>query len=263
MNEPDLPGYAYGDSELAAARLGLVAQVFDPTSRAFLERAAGGPVELAVDLGCGPGYTTRLMADVLRPERTVGLDRSGPFVERARSGAPAGVEFVRHDVREVPFPVGSADLIYSRLLLSHLPDRPEVLARWATQLAPGGRVLLDELEDVETEDPWFLAYVKLASARVAWGGGRLLVGPELEAAPDPEGLTREASDVVTFSPARGRAASIFRMNMDVLIHDPLVREAHSDEELGELRGALGRIEGADAHVPSTWHLRQMVFRRTA
>ncbi|HXQ57593.1 MAG TPA: osmotically inducible protein OsmC, partial [Actinomycetes bacterium] len=77
-------GYAFGDSALAARRLGLLAQVFEPTSRSFLTDAAAHPVgpppELAVDLGCGPGHTTRLLVSVLGPRRTLGLDQSAFFV---------------------------------------------------------------------------------------------------------------------------------------------------------------------------------------
>jgi hypothetical protein len=61
-------GYAFGDSTPAARRLALLAEVFEPTSRAFLDHVGtrlAGPPGLAVDLGCGPGHTTRLLSSVL------------------------------------------------------------------------------------------------------------------------------------------------------------------------------------------------------
>jgi trans-aconitate 2-methyltransferase len=73
-------GYAFGDSAPAARRLGLLADVFEPPSRAFLAeftRVAGDQVDLAVDLGCGPGHSTRLVASVVGARRTLGLDRRG------------------------------------------------------------------------------------------------------------------------------------------------------------------------------------------
>jgi SAM-dependent methyltransferase len=73
-------GYAFGDSALAARRLVLLAEVFEPTSRAFLAHVgahhSGPPPELAVDLGCGTGHTTRLLVSVLGPRRVLGLDQS-------------------------------------------------------------------------------------------------------------------------------------------------------------------------------------------
>jgi len=68
-------GYAFGDGPTAARRLDLLADLFEPASRTFLERVAGldglagRRPGLAVDLGCGTGHTTRLVAEVLRPAR--------------------------------------------------------------------------------------------------------------------------------------------------------------------------------------------------
>jgi trans-aconitate methyltransferase len=163
--------YAYGDSVSAGDRLDLVARVFEPTSRRFLERAAPRAPRLALDLGCGPDNTTRLIADALRPRRTVGLDRSGSFLERARLGALPGVEFLEHDVYVTPFPVGPADVIYCRLVLAHLPDRPGVVSRWTTQLAPGGVALLDEVEEIQTDEPAFTEYLPIAIGVVEARGG--------------------------------------------------------------------------------------------
>jgi hypothetical protein len=56
--------YAFGDSVPAARRLALVAEAFEPSSRAFLERFAGATPALAVDLGCGPGHTILLLDEV-------------------------------------------------------------------------------------------------------------------------------------------------------------------------------------------------------
>ena len=59
-----MAGYAFRDSAAAARRLAMVAAAFEPSSRAFLERFAGGTPGLAVDLGCGPGHTTLLLDEV-------------------------------------------------------------------------------------------------------------------------------------------------------------------------------------------------------
>jgi trans-aconitate methyltransferase len=131
-------GYAFGDTAPAARRLGLLADVFEQTSRAFLTRVAGRSPRLAVDLGCGPGHTTRLLAAVLWPRRTIGLDQSASFVTLAAAGAPPEVEFAVHDVTVVPFPCRPADLVFCRFLLSHLADPPGLARRHdrAAPLAP-------------------------------------------------------------------------------------------------------------------------------
>jgi hypothetical protein len=108
-------GYVFGDSALAARRLGLLAEVFEPTSRAFLadagaQLAGPGPLELAVDLGCGPGHTTRLLVSVLGARRTLGLDQPAFFVALAAEDPPPGASFAVHDVTAVPFPCRDAGM---------------------------------------------------------------------------------------------------------------------------------------------------------
>jgi trans-aconitate 2-methyltransferase len=246
--------YAYGDSASAGDRLDLVARVFEPTSRRFLERAAPRTPRLALDLGCGPGNTTRLIADVLLPQRTVGLDRSRSFLERAGHAAPAGVEFIEHDVFVTPFPIGPADVIFARLLLAHLPDRGGVVARWTTQLAHGGVVLLDEIEELRTEEQAFAEYLPIAIEVVERSGGRLLAGPELGALPEPPGTQRIWDEVVTLDTSAAQVAPIFGMNLRVLAErgeiQPRPRLERDLAAIAERGG--GSIE---------WRIRQVAFRR--
>ena len=247
--------YAYGDSTSAGDRLDLVARVFEPTSRRFLERAAPRMPRLALDLGCGPGNTTRLIADALQPERTVGLDRSGPFLDRARRGAPPRVGFMEHDVLITPFPIGAADVIFARLLLAHLPDRPEVVARWTTQLAPGGVVLLDEIEDLRTDQPAFDEYLRTAIEVVERSGGRLLAGPEFGAMFEPPGTQRVWDDVAILDVTAAQAAAIFGMNLRVLAERGEIEyRPRLDQDLAVIAERGGG--------PIEWRVRQVAFRRT-
>ncbi len=251
--------YTYGDTDLAAERLGLVARVFEPTTRTFLERSVTAAPMLAYDLGCGPGHTTRLVRTVTGAERVVGMDRSGPFLERAAVDAPAGVSFRTHDVREVPFPHGLADLIYCRLLLAHLADPPDIVARWTTQLAPGGLALLDELEAIETADPVFESYLRdVALPVVEAQGARLIVGPLLAAMPDPPETERVADDIVSFTPSAAQSALIFGMNLAVL-----VARGETSAQPGLAAYLAAIADGTRGAEPVVWRMRQLAFRRTA
>jgi trans-aconitate 2-methyltransferase len=202
-------GYAFGDSAPAARRLDLLADLFEPASRPFLARFADRPLGLAVDLGCGTGHTTRLLASVLGPRRALGLDQSASFVALAAAVAPPGVEFAVHDVTRAPFPCPPADLLSCRLLLSHLPDPPATLATWATQLAPGGLLLVDEVERIHTADPALRGYLDTAAALLASRGQTLEIGPVLHHLPDPPGLTRRHDRLAILShrpPGRRRCS---------------------------------------------------------
>src|SRR5260221_11846563 len=91
----DADTYTFGDNDLAAERLRILARAFEPTSRAFLTHVrasaygSDGAAAHAVDLGCGPGYTTRLVREVVAAALTTGVDRSPRFLARAAL-RPAG-----------------------------------------------------------------------------------------------------------------------------------------------------------------------------
>jgi trans-aconitate 2-methyltransferase len=173
--------YSFGETNLAAERLRVVSEVFDPTSKAFVSETVRNRPGLALDLGCGPGFTTRLLSRVARPERTVGVDRSKAFLSQARAGAAAGEGYVTADVAVAPLRIAGIgaqpDLIYARFLSSHLPE--QAVAGWAKELAAGGLLLLEEVDSISTEVAAFDEYLKIASEVLAQYGNELFVGARL------------------------------------------------------------------------------------
>ena len=256
--------YTFGDGDLAAERLGLVAEIFDPLSRELLEAAVAQKPEpgpgpgLAVDLGCGPGFTTRLLADVCRPARTVGLERSPQFAElaRRRHGGPT-VEFAVHDVTRVPFPVGPADVVFARLLLAHLPDPLGLVARWRSQLAPGGVLVLDEIESMATPPGPLRRYEDLVVALVAAEGGAMYVGPILAGLGGDDRCPEVDVDAA-------RAARMYGMNLATWRHEARRRGLAGDAELDRLADDLAQLadapgSGSGGEVVH-WVLRQLVVK---
>jgi trans-aconitate 2-methyltransferase len=235
--------YAFRDSDLAAERLARVAALFDPTTRAFLAEHGPRGVELALDLGSGPGHTARLLADELRPRRIVAVDTSEAFLERA---ARAGFETCAHDVTLVPFPCPPADLAFCRFLLSHVRRPVETLEAWATQLQPGGTLLVEEVESIASSDIVFAAYLDTVRALLAERGHKLESGGVLAAAA-PAGLRVRASTAVTLAPDPAEVAEMFLLNLRAWRDEPLV-PAGLDDAL--VAGARGPIE---------WTLRQIAY----
>ncbi|MGH7882054.1 MAG: class I SAM-dependent methyltransferase [Candidatus Dormibacteraceae bacterium] len=164
------PAYAFGRDELAAERLGILHQIFSPASLELVEEACQDrQLRLALDLGCGPGYTTAMLAQALPPTRLVGLDLGQNFLAMARRNL-AGATFLEHDLCQIPFPETPADLLYARYVLSHLQDVPKRLREWTSQLNVGGLLLVEENEWLETSEPIFKRYLELVAEVLASQG---------------------------------------------------------------------------------------------
>jgi len=238
--------YTFGDDTKAVERLALVAQAYEPVSRAFL--AAHGPrrASLALDLGCGPGFSTALVDDVLSPQRLIGIDASADFLDVARTNAPSA-DFRVLDVTREPLPAG-ADVVYARLLLAHVTEPAAVVRSWCEQLAPGGVVLVEDLEDIEAPAGALRAYDEVSADVVRAGGGVMYAGRLLE----PLGGT---CTPVT-APA-ALAARIYLFN---------VRRWFTDPPAGTTAEALAGLEAAliaecerDTDDTVSWIVRQLVL----
>src|SRR5580693_3011189 len=72
--------YTFGDNDLASARLRRLAEIYEPETRELLQDSGVRTPHLAVDLGCGPGWSTSLLQEVLNPDCTVGLDASKHYI---------------------------------------------------------------------------------------------------------------------------------------------------------------------------------------
>ena len=254
--------YLFGDTELAARRLEVVARAFAPSSRAFAADAAGRRRSFAVDLGCGPGYTTHLLAEASQCRRAVGLDRSAYFVELAEKTATAVVSFRRHDLTSIPFLDGPRDLMYARFLLTHQVEPGALIEAWATQLRPGGRLLVEEVDAIITETPVLVEYLAITEAMLADAGHNLYVGSSLAALPTPDTLVRRSSAVTVVPLADSLAARMFAMNIQTWRHNVFVRDNHSPATIRRLTEALLGIAESPTTVHSTvWRMRQLVFER--
>src|SRR5512138_3119422 len=120
--------YTFGTSQAAAARLEAIPEYFNPLAAELLGRYCPAAPALAVDVACGPGFTTQMLARATGASVTYGLDSSREFLDLARAQFPH-CRFVEHDVTRVPFPV-RADVLYARFILSHLAEPVEVVRRW-------------------------------------------------------------------------------------------------------------------------------------
>jgi trans-aconitate 2-methyltransferase len=256
--------YAFGETDLAAERLRLVSEVFDPTSEAFVSETVRSRPRLALDLGCGPGFTTRLLSRIARPEKTVGVDRSEAFVNRALASAAVSEEYVVADVaapmrieglRERP------DLIYARFLASHLPEPERAISCWAKELEAGGLLLVEEVESISTLVAAFEQYLKIVSEMLDHYGNELFVGSRLATARWDDGLRVEVDRTAEVRPSTGQAARMFSTNLPNWRHDPYVEANHPPDKLERLAVELDQLTGSAEKGRIAWRMSQIALRR--
>ena len=89
-----------------------------------------------VDVGCGPGNSTVLLAERWPGAEVIGIDSSEAMIEAARRTA-AAVRFEVADLGEWS-PSGPVDVVFSNSALQWVDDHPAVLAHLLSWLAPGG-----------------------------------------------------------------------------------------------------------------------------
>lgn len=257
--------YSFGETDLAAERLRVVAEVFDPTSEAFLSEAVLQRPRLAIDLGCGPGFTTRLLAGIARPHRTVGVDRSEAFLRRARASSVAGEEYIFIDVAVAPFRIAGIaarpDLIYMRFLASHLPEPDRVIARWSETLEPGGILLIEEVNSITTKVEAFDQYLKILSQMLARHGNELFAGKRLATTGWNTDLCVEINRTTEVRPSTGQAARMFLQNLSNWRRDPYVKGTYPSDKLEGLAIDLDGLTSFTETGQITWEMRQICLRR--
>lgn len=144
----------------------------------LLRRVPLAEAERCVDLGCGPGNSTALLAERFPAARITGLDSSAAMIAAARERLP-DVDFHHVDLQAWE-PSERFDLIFANAVLQWLPDHAALLPRLVSFLKIGGVVAvqmpnnLDEpahrlMAQIAKTGPWAGALSSTSTARSAIG----------------------------------------------------------------------------------------------
>jgi trans-aconitate 2-methyltransferase len=115
----------------------------------LLVRVSIAAPRTVVDLGCGAGNVTQMLAERWPQARIIGVDNSAAMLARARSlpMASAHVEWREADLARWT-PDTPVDVVYSNAALHWLDDHPTLFPRLFALLAPGGALA------VQMPDQW-------------------------------------------------------------------------------------------------------------
>ena len=117
---------------------------FGPIAQGLVDVLRPKPGETALDVGCGKGAATFLLADRVRPDgHVIGVDLSEGMLAQARRLAEqrgVTVDWRLADALDPGLAPGSVDLVASSLVLFFLPDPRQALQAWRTIVRDGGRV---------------------------------------------------------------------------------------------------------------------------
>jgi SAM-dependent methyltransferase len=194
--------YVLGTHDAELERLGLQHRLWAAQTAACWEAAGIGPGKTVLEIGCGPGYTTLDLAQLVLPGgRVMAVDQSERFLahlsDQARARGLRNVETRAIDVQRLDLPEASVDVCYGRWVLCFVADVDAVVAGVARTLRSGGVFAAQEyvnytaIQLAPETDP-FRRVIGAVARSWREHGGDPNVGTRLPAGMERHGLRVEA-----------------------------------------------------------------------
>lgn len=140
-----LATYTYDQSWVGEQkRLSGIEELWDSATMATLDHVGLGQGWRCLEIGAGNGSIARWLADrVGKSGEVIATDIDPSLIDGADR---ANLRVLRHDISsDVPLP-GPFHVVHARLVLSHLPNRVEILHNLAQLCAFGGILVIEEFD---------------------------------------------------------------------------------------------------------------------
>jgi ubiquinone/menaquinone biosynthesis C-methylase UbiE len=148
--------YVLGNLDNEIARLEVQSAFFEPLTRRTLLKAGIKEGMKCLDVGCGSGSVTRLIAHLVGENgRVMGMDIDEKYLQYCRnSKPPINAEFLLDDISnsELAENEENFDIIYSRFMFVHLKDVRKAVQSMKQLTRKGGAVVIEELD--HAPDSW-------------------------------------------------------------------------------------------------------------
>jgi ubiquinone/menaquinone biosynthesis C-methylase UbiE len=244
-----MAGYAIRGGKEGKERLNLLARVMLPTTSQLLNAVGINSGMRCLDVGCGGGHVTLLMARLVGPEgKVVGTDMDGEVIALAREDARAAkldnVEFRRADAAMCQA-TGEYDLVYARFLLSHLSEPERCLEAIVRACNVKGAIVL---EDIDFSGSFcyptcaaYDRYTRLYQDIVKRRGGDANIGPKLPGMLRKVGAENVLVNVIQPTHLEGEGKLMASITMqriaDSVISERLAAESEVQQIITELNDA--------------------------
>lgn len=120
---------------------------------AYLQKIPLVSGETILDLGCGLGYVTKLMAD--KALHVIGIDSNAELLAEATTlNNASNIRYVQEDLRRInPQDLPLADGIWTSFTVAYFPDFVPILQQWLALLKPTGWIAIVEISDLFAHYP--------------------------------------------------------------------------------------------------------------
>lgn len=177
--------YVLGTHDDEVERLGLQHRVWRRHVLESWNRGGLNVGQTVVDLGCGPGWATADLSEIVGGDgRVIACDRSARFLEVVRRRELRNVEVHELDLDVDALPAVQADFLWTRWVFAFVRQPREVLRKAAALVKRGGSVVIHEYFDYGTwrlspRSEVFERFVKVVKETWRRDGGEPDIGLEL------------------------------------------------------------------------------------
>jgi SAM-dependent methyltransferase len=126
--------------------------MFDAATKRYLSGCGLGQGWHCLEVGAGGGsIAVWLSKRIGSTGRVIATDIDTRFLQGKKA---RNLQVWRHDITCDPLPKHAFDLVHSRMMLIHLPERDQVLRRLVAALKPGGWLVAEEFDGLSlSADP--------------------------------------------------------------------------------------------------------------
>ncbi len=166
------------------------------------------------DFGCGPGFMTRAIAELIGPAgRAYGLDINANFIAKAsaRTDNPDNLSYHLIEDGKLPLADSSIDRVLCKNVVEYVPDLGATLAELHRVLTPNGRLhAIDSDWGFVIVEPWSKAEIDEFFAAAAPAFKEPYIGRKLPGALRAACFGKTQVSVLTAADRQGRAFPVLR-----------------------------------------------------